>query len=150
MPLADGLKVTIGPRRVARSVIERRSSVAPDCVNDGVTIARENRAWKIPFRKHRRQADWQQVATKPDQGRRWHHEATLLGPGPGAGRSAQRGGGCHPVGLRRGMEAAPPRSDGIARLSVEAVAGEAIPPVATVSAGGDEQIRQMVLTPWTR
>ncbi|APD47453.1 chaperonin GroEL [Synechococcus sp. CS-602] len=139
--LADAVKVTIGPR--GRNVVIEKKFGAPDIVNDGVTIAKEIEL-EDPFENIGAKL-MQQVATKTkDKAGDGTTTATLLAQALVQEGLRNVAAGANPVGLRRGMEAATAEIvTGIARLS-EAVAGEAIRQVATVSAGGDEQIGQMV------
>ncbi len=139
--LADAVKVTIGPK--GRNVVLEKKYGAPDIVNDGVTIAKEIEL-EDPFENLGAKLI-QQVAskTKETAGDGTTTAAVL------AQSLVQEGlrnvaAGASPIALRRGMEKATALVvEGIAARS-QAVAGDAIRQVATVSAGNDEEIGRMI------
>ncbi len=139
--LADAVKVTIGPR--GRNVVLEKKYGAPDIVNDGVTIAKEIEL-EDPFENLGAKLI-QQVAskTKETAGDGTTTAAVL------AQSLVQEGlrnvaAGASPIALRRGMEKATALVvEGIAARS-QAVAGDAIRQVATVSAGNDEEVGRMI------
>ena len=139
--LADTVRVTIGPR--GRNVVLEKKFGAPDIVNDGVTIAREVEL-EDPFENLGAKLI-QQVAIKTkDKAGDGTTTATILAQSMVEEGLRNTAAGASPTELRRGMEKAVVQLvDGISRCS-RPIGGEAVRQVATVSAGGDEQIGQMV------
>ena len=139
--LADAVKVTVGPK--GRNVVLEKSFGAPDIVNDGVTIAREIEL-EDPFENVGAKLI-QQVASKTkDTAGDGTTTATVLAQALVHEGLRNVAAGANPVGLRRGMErACAVVVDGIAELA-QAVSGDAILQVATVSSGNDEEIGRMI------
>jgi chaperonin GroEL len=139
--LANAVKVTIGPK--GRNVVLEKKFGAPDVINDGVTIAREIEL-EDPFENIGAKLI-QQVASKTkDQAGDGTTTATVLAQAMVREGLRNVAAGANPVGLRRGMDkAAAQVVAGIAERS-QAVAGDAIRQVATVSAGGDEEVGRMI------
>jgi chaperonin GroEL len=139
--LADAVRVTIGPK--GRNVVLEKKFGAPDIVNDGVTIAREIEL-DDPFENLGAKL-MQQVATKTkDKAGDGTTTATVLAQALVREGLRNVAAGASPVTLRRGMErAAAQVVEGIADRA-QAVEGDAIRQVATVSAGNDEEIGQMI------
>ncbi|WP_087067672.1 chaperonin GroEL [Cyanobium sp. NIES-981] len=139
--LADAVRVTIGPK--GRNVVLEKKFGAPDIVNDGVTIAKEIEL-DDPFENLGAKL-MQQVATKTkDQAGDGTTTATVLAQALVREGLRNVAAGASPVVLRRGMErAAAQVVEGIAARA-QAVEGDAIRQVATVSAGNDEEIGQMI------
>ena len=133
--LADAVKVTIGPK--GRNVVLEKKFGAPDIVNDGVTIAKEIEL-EDPFENIGAKLI-QQVASKTkDKAGDGTTTATVLAQALVREGLKNVAAGANPVGVRRGMEQATAAIvAGIAERS-QAVAGDAIRQVATVSAGNDE------------
>ena len=139
--LADAVRVTIGPR--GRNVVLEKKFGAPDIVNDGVTIAKEIEL-EDPFENVGAKL-MQQVASKTkDTAGDGTTTATLLAQAMVREGLKNVAAGANPVGLRKGMEMACAQIvTGIAARA-QAVAGEAIRQVATVSSGNDEEIGRMI------
>jgi chaperonin GroEL len=139
--LADAVKVTIGPK--GRNVVLEKKFGAPDIVNDGVTIAKEIEL-EDPFENIGAKLI-QQVASKTkDKAGDGTTTATVLAQALVREGLKNVAAGANPVGVRRGMEQATAAIvAGIAEHS-QAVAGDAIRQVATVSAGNDEEIGRMI------
>jgi len=139
--LADAVKVTIGPK--GRNVVLEKKFGAPDIVNDGVTIAKEIEL-EDPFENIGAKLI-QQVASKTkDKAGDGTTTATVLAQALVREGLKNVAAGANPVGVRRGMEQATAAIvAGIAERS-QAVAGDAIRQVATVSAGNDEEIGRMI------
>ena len=139
--LADAVKVTIGPK--GRNVVLEKKFGAPDIVNDGVTIAKEIEL-DDPFENIGAKLI-QQVASKTkDKAGDGTTTATVLAQALVHEGLKNVAAGANPVGVRRGMEQATAAIvAGIAERS-QAVAGDAIRQVATVSAGNDEEIGRMI------
>ena len=139
--LADAVRVTIGPR--GRNVVLEKSFGAPDIINDGDTIAKEIEL-EDPFENIGAKLI-QQVASKTkDKAGDGTTTATVLAQAMVEEGLRNTAAGASPIELRRGMEAAVEHVvKGLAERS-QAVSGDAIRQVATVSAGGDEEVGQMV------
>ena len=139
--LANAVKVTIGPK--GRNVVLEKKFGAPDVINDGVTIAREIEL-EDPFENIGAKLI-QQVASKTkDQAGDGTTTATVLAQAMVHEGLRNVAAGANPVGLRRGMDRAVAQVvAGIAERA-QAVAGDAIRQVATVSAGGDEEVGRMI------
>ena len=139
--LANAVKVTIGPK--GRNVVLEKKFGAPDVINDGVTIAREIEL-EDPFENIGAKLI-QQVASKTkDQAGDGTTTATVLAQAMVHEGLRNVAAGANPVGLRRGMDRAVAQVvAGIAERA-QAVAGDAIRQVATVSAGGDEEVGLMI------
>ena len=132
--LADAVKVTIGPK--GRNVVLEKKFGAPDIVNDGVTIAKEIEL-EDPFENIGAKLI-QQVASKTkDKAGDGTTTATVLAQALVHEGLKNIAAGANPVGVKRGMEKALAQVvAGIADRS-QAVAGDAIRQVATVSSGND-------------
>ena len=139
--LADAVKVTIGPR--GRNVVLEKKFGAPDIVNDGDTIARDIEL-EDPFENLGAKLI-QQVASKTkDKAGDGTTTATVLAQAMVQEGLRNTAAGASPVELRRGMEqAAAQIVRGLGERS-QAVAGDAIRQVATVSSGGDEEVGRMI------
>merc|ERR1711939_925587 len=139
--LADAVRVTIGPR--GRNVVLEKSFGAPDIVNDGDTIAKEIEL-EDPFENLGAKLI-QQVASKTkDKAGDGATTATVLAQAMVREGLRNTAAGASPVELRRGMEKAVSHVvQALAQRSTD-VDGDAIRQVATVSAGGDDEIGQMV------
>tara|TARA_B100001121_G_scaffold22319_1_gene17265 strand:- start:1362 stop:3014 length:1653 start_codon:yes stop_codon:yes gene_type:complete len=139
--LADAIRVTIGPR--GRNVVLEKSFGAPDIINDGDTIAKEIEL-EDPFENIGAKLI-QQVASKTkDKAGDGTTTATVLAQAMVEEGLRNTAAGASPIELRRGMEAAVAHIvKGLSERS-QSVSGDAIRQVATVSAGGDEEVGQMV------
>ena len=139
--LADAVRVTIGPR--GRNVVLEKSFGAPDIINDGDTIAKEIEL-EDPFENIGAKLI-QQVASKTkDKAGDGTTTATVLAQAMVEEGLRNTAAGASPIELRRGMEAAVAHVvAGLAERSQD-VSGDAIRQVATVSAGGDEEVGRMV------
>ena len=139
--LADAVRVTIGPR--GRNVVLEKSFGAPDIVNDGDTIAKEIEL-EDPFENLGAKLI-QQVASKTkDKAGDGTTTATVLAQAMVREGLRNTAAGASPVELRRGMEKACAEVvEGLSQRS-QTVEADAIRQVATVSAGGDDEVGQMV------
>jgi chaperonin GroEL len=139
--LADAVRVTIGPK--GRNVVLEKKYGAPDVINDGVTIAKEIEL-EDPFENIGAKLI-QQVASKTkDTAGDGTTTATVLAQAMVREGLRNVAAGANPVGLRRGMEKAAARVVEAIGERAQAVAGDAIRQVATVSAGGDEEVGRMI------
>ena len=139
--LADAVRVTIGPR--GRNVVLEKKFGAPDIVNDGDSIAREIEL-DDPFENLGAKL-MQQVSSKTkDKAGDGTTTATVLAQAMVREGLRNTAAGASPVELRRGMEkAAAQIVAGLGEQS-QAVAGDAIRQVATVSSGGDDEVGRMI------
>ena len=139
--LADAVRVTIGPR--GRNVVLEKKFGAPDIVNDGDSIAREIEL-DDPFENLGAKL-MQQVSSKTkDKAGDGTTTATILAQALVREGLRNTAAGASPVELRRGMEkAAAQIVAGLGERS-QAVAGDAIRQVATVSSGGDDEVGRMI------
>ena len=139
--LADAVKVTIGPK--GRNVVLEKKFGAPDVINDGVTIAKEIEL-EDPFENIGAKLI-QQVASKTkDTAGDGTTTATVLAQAMVHEGLRNVAAGANPVGLRRGMEKAVAQVVAGIGERAQAVTGDAIRQVATVSAGGDEEVGRMI------
>ncbi|MCS5704587.1 chaperonin GroEL [Synechococcus sp. FGCU-3] len=139
--LADAVKVTIGPK--GRNVVLEKKFGAPDVINDGVTIAKEIEL-EDPFENIGAKLI-QQVASKTkDTAGDGTTTATVLAQAMVHEGLRNVAAGANPVGLRRGMEKAVAQVVAGISERAQAVTGDAIRQVATVSAGGDEEVGRMI------
>ena len=139
--LADAVRVTIGPR--GRNVVLEKKFGTPDIVNDGDSIAREIEL-DDPFENLGAKL-MQQVSSKTkDKAGDGTTTATVLAQAMVREGLRNTAAGASPVELRRGMEkAAAQVVAGLGERS-QAVAGDAIRQVATVSSGGDDEVGRMI------
>ncbi|MFL0774485.1 MAG: TCP-1/cpn60 chaperonin family protein, partial [Prochlorococcus sp.] len=139
--LADAVRVTIGPR--GRNVVLEKKFGAPDIVNDGVTIAKEIEL-EDPFENLGAKL-LQQVASKTkDKAGDGTTTATVLAQAMVQEGLRNVAAGASPVELRRGMEKATEHLVNALAQRSQAVSGDAIRQVATVSAGGDDEVGRFV------
>ncbi|MFM9102229.1 MAG: chaperonin GroEL [Cyanobium sp.] len=139
--LANAVKVTIGPK--GRNVVLEKKFGAPDVVNDGVTIAKEIEL-EDPFENVGAKLI-QQVASKTkDTAGDGTTTATVLAQALVHEGLRNVAAGANPVGLRRGMERAAAQVVAGIAARAQAVSGDAIRQVATVSAGNEEEIGRMI------
>ncbi len=139
--LADAVKVTIGPK--GRNVVLEKKFGAPDIVNDGVTIAREIEL-DDPFENLGAKLI-QQVASKTkDTAGDGTTTATVLAQAMVREGLRNVAAGANPLGVRRGMEKAVAQVVAGIESRAQAVAGDAIRQVATVSSGGDAEVGDMI------
>ena len=139
--LANAVRVTIGPR--GRNVVLEKKFGAPDIVNDGDTIAREIEL-DDPFENLGAKL-MQQVASKTkDKAGDGTTTATVLAQAMVREGLRNTAAGASPVELRRGMDKAVAHVVQGLNDRSQAVAGDAIRQVATVSSGGDEEVGRMI------
>ncbi len=139
--LADAVRVTIGPR--GKNVVLEKQFGAPDIVNDGVTIAREIEL-ENPFENIGAKLIEQVASKTKEQAGDGTTTATVLAQAMVHEGLRNAAAGASPVELRRGMEKALKISIEELRQRSKEIEGNDILQVATVSAGGDDQIGQMV------
>ena len=139
--LAEAVRVTIGPK--GRNVVLEKKYGAPDVVNDGVTIAKEIEL-EDPFENIGAKL-MQQVASKTkDSAGDGTTTATVLAQAMVREGMRNVAAGANPVELRRGMEKAVAQVVEGLRDRARSIEGDAIRQVASVSAGNDDEIGQMI------
>jgi chaperonin GroEL len=139
--LADAVKITLGPK--GRNVVLEKKFGAPQIVNDGITIAKEIELAN-PYENTGARLI-QEVASKTkDLAGDGTTTATVLAQALIHEGLRNVAAGSNPVSLRRGIDKAVAQIvQGIA-AAAKPIEGNAIAQVATVSAGSDEEIGQMI------
>jgi chaperonin GroEL len=139
--LADAVKVTLGPR--GRNVLLERKFGAPEIVNDGATIAKEI-TLEDPFENAGARLI-QEVASKTkDIAGDGTTTATVLAQAMIREGLRNVAAGSNPVALRRGMDKAVALLVTEIQAAAQPIAGDSIQKVATISAGNDEEVGQMI------
>ncbi|MGB5972865.1 MAG: chaperonin GroEL [Nodosilinea sp.] len=140
--LADAVKITLGPR--GRNVVLEKKYGAPQIVNDGITIAKEIDL-EDPFENLGARL-MQEVASKTkDLAGDGTTTATVLAQAMVKEGLKNVAAGTNPVSLRRGIEkAVNVLVSEIASVAKPVEGNATIAQVATVSAGSDEEIGQMI------
>ena len=139
--LANAVRVTIGPK--GRNVVLEKKFGVPDIVNDGDTIAREIEL-EDPFENLGAKLIQQVASRTKDKAGDGTTTATVLAQTMVREGLRNTAAGASPVELRRGMEkAAAQVVAGLASRS-QAVEGDSIQQVATVSSSGDEEVGRMI------
>ena len=139
--LANALKVTIGPK--GRNVVIEKKFGAPDIVNDGVTIAKEIEL-EDPFENIGAKLIEQVASKTKEKAGDGTTTATVLAQFMVQEGLRNTAAGASPIELRRGMEKAVAQIVDDLKKKSKSVSGDAIKQVATVSAGGDEEIGSMI------
>ena len=139
--LANAVRVTIGPK--GRNVVLEKKFGVPDIINDGDTIAREIEL-EDPFENLGAKLIQQVASRTKDKAGDGTTTATVLAQAMVREGLRNTAAGASPVELRRGMEkAAAQVVAGLASRS-QAVEGDSIQQVATVSSSGDEEVGRMI------
>ena len=139
--LANALKVTIGPK--GRNVVIEKKFGAPDIVNDGVTIAKEIEL-DDPFENIGAKLIEQVASKTKEKAGDGTTTATVLAQFMVQEGLRNTAAGASPIELRRGMEKAVVQIVEDLKKKSKSVSGDAIKQVATVSAGGDEEVGSMI------
>ncbi|MFM6192948.1 chaperonin GroEL, partial [Planktothrix sp.] len=139
--LANAVRVTLGPK--GRNVLLEKKFGAPEIVNDGITVAKEIQL-SDPLENTGARL-MQEVASKTNEvAGDGTTTAAILAQAMIHEGLKNVAAGANPVAIRRGME----KITQILVQEIEAVAkpveGDAIAQVATISAGNDEEIGQMI------
>ena len=139
--LADAVKITLGPK--GRNVILEKKFGAPQIVNDGITIAKEIEL-ENPYENTGARLI-QEVASKTkDLAGDGTTTATVLAQAMIREGLKNVAAGSNPVSLRRGIDKAVAKLVEEVAAAAKPVAGNAIAQVATVSAGSDAEVGQMI------
>ncbi len=139
--LADAMKVTIGPK--GRNVVIEKSFGAPDVVNDGVTIAKEIEL-EDPFENIGAKLIEEVASKTKEKAGDGTTTATILAQAMVSEGLRNTAAGASPVELKRGMSKALQQLLIGLKNKSQPVSGSKILQVATVSAGGDEEIGNMI------
>lgn len=146
--VANAVKITLGPR--GRNVVLQKSYGAPQVVNDGVTIAKDISLSDPEANTGARLI--QEVASKTDL-KAGDGTTTSTVLCQAMVREGIRGvsAGRNPVMMRRGMERASKAVvTEVRRLSRQVTGIDDIRAVATISAGNDERIGDIIATSFER
>ncbi len=139
--LANAVKITLGPK--GRNVVLEKKFGAPQIVNDGITIAKEIDL-ENPYENTGARLI-QEVASKTkDLAGDGTTTATVLGQALIREGLKNVAAGSNPVNLRRGIDKAVAHIVKEIAAVAKPVEGKAIAQVATVSAGSDEEVGQMI------
>ncbi|MBE9105566.1 chaperonin GroEL, partial [Nostoc cf. edaphicum LEGE 07299] len=139
--LADAVKITLGPK--GRNVLLEKKFGAPQIVNDGITVAKEIEL-EDPLENTGARLI-QEVASKTkDVAGDGTTTATVLAQALIREGLKNVAAGSNPVSLKRGIDKTiEALVEEIAKIA-KPVEGSAIAQVATVSAGNDEEVGQML------
>ena len=139
--LANAVRVTLGPK--GRKVLLEKKFGAPQIVDDGITVAKEIEL-EDPLENTGAKLIQEVAAKTKDLAGDGTTTATVLAQALIKEGLKNVAAGANPVALRRGLEKVTDylvkEIEGIAKP----VAGEAIAQVATVSAGNDEKVGEMI------
>jgi len=139
--LADAVKVTIGPK--GRNVVLEKKFGAPDIVNDGVTIAKDIEL-ENPFENLGAKLIEQVASKTKDKAGDGTTTATVLAQVMVHEGLKNTAAGASPIEIRRGMEKAVSNIVENLQKQSKSISGDKVLQVATVSAGGDEEVGRMV------
>ena len=139
--LANAVRVTIGPK--GRNVVLDKKFGVPDIVNDGDTIAREIEL-EDPFENLGAKLIQQVASRTKDKAGDGTTTATVLAQAMVREGLRNTAAGASPVELRRGMEKAAAQAAAGLASRRQAVEGDSIQQVATVSSSGDEEVGRMI------
>ena len=139
--LADAVKITLGPK--GRNVLLEKQYGAPQIVNDGITVAKEIDL-EDPLENTGARLI-QEVASKTkDNAGDGTTTATVIAQALIKEGLKNVAAGANPVALKKGLEKATAYLVKEIESVAKPVAGEAIAQVATVSAGNDEEVGDMI------
>ena len=140
--LADAVKVTLGPK--GRNVVLEKKWGAPTITNDGVSIAKEIEL-EDPWEKIGAELVKEVAKKTDDVAGDGTTTATVLAQALVREGLRNVAAGANPMALKRGIETAVERvSEELAKLSKEIETKEQIGSTASISAGGDTAIGEMI------
>lgn len=141
--LADAVRITLGPK--GRNVLLEKKFGAPQIVNDGITVAKEIEL-ADPLENTGARLIQEVAAKTKDIAGDGTTTATVIAQALIREGLRNVAAGANPVALRRGLEKTVNfLVEEIANIA-KPVEGDAIAQVATVSAGNDTQIGEMIST----
>ncbi len=139
--LADAVRVTLGPK--GRNVVLEKKYGAPQIVNDGVTIAKEIEL-EDPLENAGAQLIREVASKTNDVAGDGTTSATVLAQAMIREGLKNVAAGANPVSIRKGIEKAVAKLVEVIAASAKPVTGDAIAQVATVSAGNDTEVGEMI------
>ncbi len=139
--LADAVRITLGPK--GRNVVLEKSYGAPQIVNDGITIAKEIEL-EDPLQNAGASLIREVASKTKDLAGDGTTTATVLAQAMIREGLKNVAAGANPVSLRRGIEKTVNQLAAEIRAIAKPVEGHAIAQVATVSAGNDEEVGEML------
>lgn len=141
--LANAVKVTLGPK--GRNVLLEKKFGAPEIVKDGITVAKEIEL-ENPLQNTGARLVREVASKTKDVAGDGTTTATVIAQAIIKEGLKNVTAGANPVALRRGID----KAIAVLVKEISAIAkpveGDAIAQVATVSAGNDEEIGQMIAT----
>ncbi|AFZ53441.1 chaperonin GroEL [Cyanobacterium aponinum] len=141
--LANAVKVTLGPK--GRNVLLEKKFGAPEIVKDGVTVAKEIEL-ESPLENTGARLVREVASKTKDIAGDGTTTATVIAQAIIKEGLKNVTAGANPVALRRGIDKAIALLVKEISAMAKPVEGDAIAQVATVSAGNDEEIGQMIST----
>jgi len=139
--LADAVRITLGPK--GRNVLLEKQYGAPQIVNDGITVAKEIEL-EDPLENTGARLI-QEVASKTkDIAGDGTTTATVLAQALIREGLKNVAAGANPVAVRRGIDKTIAHLVKEIQTMAQPVAGSAIAQVATVSAGNDDEVGEMI------
>ncbi|MDY7023744.1 MAG: TCP-1/cpn60 chaperonin family protein, partial [Cyanobacteriota bacterium] len=139
--ITDAVRVTLGPK--GRNVLLEKKFGAPDIVNDGITVTKEV-VLPDPLENTGARLIQEVASQTNDVAGDGTTTAAILAQAMIAEGLKNVAAGANPVSLRRGIEKTVNRIVDEIKAIAKPVAGDAIAQVATVSAGNDQEIGQMI------
>jgi len=139
--LADAVRITLGPK--GRNVLLEKKFGAPQIVNDGITVAKEIEL-SDPLENTGARLIREVAAKTKDIAGDGTTTATVIAQALIREGLRNVAAGANPVALRRGLEKTVAFLVEEIKNVAKPVEGDAIAQVATISAGNDEQIGQMI------
>ena len=139
--ITDAVRVTLGPK--GRNVLIEKKFGAPDIVNDGITVTKEI-TLSDPLENTGARLIQEVASQTNDIAGDGTTTAAILTQAMIAEGLKNVAAGANPVSLRRGIEKTISRLVAEIVAVAQPVAGDAIAQVATVSAGNDQEIGQMI------
>jgi len=140
--LADTVKVTLGPK--GRNVVLEKKWGAPTITNDGVSIAKEIEL-EDPLEKIGAELVKEVAKKTDDVAGDGTTTATVLAQALVKEGLRNVAAGANPMALKKGIEAAVAAvSEQLSNMAVEVTTKEQIASTASISAGGDAEVGQMI------
>src|SRR5688572_24004117 len=140
--LADAVKVTLGPR--GRNVVLEKKWGAPTITNDGVSIAKEIEL-EDPYEKIGAELVKEVAKKTDDVAGDGTTTATVLAQALVKEGLRNVAAGANPMALKRGIERAVEQvSEQLSGFAKEVETKEQIASTASISAGGDTEVGQMI------
>jgi chaperonin GroEL len=139
--ITDAVRVTLGPK--GRNVLIEKKFGAPDIVNDGITVTKEI-TLSDPLENTGARLIQEVASQTNDIAGDGTTTAAILTQAMIAEGLKNVAAGANPVSLRRGIEKTISRLVAEIVAVAQPVAGDAIAQVATVSAGNDQEIGQLI------